>query len=98
MSGTFSAGGLITALDSASLIASLMQLERQPILRMEDRLTLLEEQQTAVRTLRTTLQTLRNTTQDFRFDNVFSAFQSTASKPEVLTSSVTGSTTGRPAA
>ena len=91
MSGTFSAGGLITGLDSASLIASLMQLERQPILRMEDRLTLLEEQQTAVRTLRTTLQTLRNTTQDFRFDNVFSAFQSTASKPEVLTSSVTGS-------
>jgi len=91
MSGTFSAGGLITGLDSATLIASLMQLERQPILRMEDRLTLLEEQQTAVRTLRTTLQTLRNTTQDFRFDNVFSAFQSTASKPEVLTSSVTGS-------
>lgn len=90
MSGTFSAGGLITGLDSASLIASLMQIERQPILRMEDRLSQLEAQQTAVRTLRTTLQTLRNTAQDFRFNNIFNAFQTTSSTPEVLTSSVTG--------
>ncbi|MBL7648769.1 MAG: flagellar filament capping protein FliD [Candidatus Hydrogenedentes bacterium] len=91
MSGTFSSGGLITGIDSATLIAQLMQIERRPVLRMEDRITALEEQQTAVRTLRTTLQTLRNTAQDFRFNNIFNAFQSTSSKPEVLTSSVTGS-------
>jgi flagellar hook-associated protein 2 len=91
MSGTFSSGGLITGIDSGTLIAQLMQIERRPVLRMEDRITALEAQQTAVRTLRTTLQTLRNTAQDFRFNNIFNAFQSTSSKPEVLTSSVTGS-------
>ena len=91
MSGTFSSGGLITGIDSGTLIAQLMQIERRPVLRMEDRITALEEQQTAVRTLRTTLQTLRNTAQDFRFNNIFNAFQTTSSKPEVLTSSVTGS-------
>ena len=91
MSGTFSAGGLITGLDSATLIAGLMQIERRPVLRMQDRVTALEEQQTAVRALRTTLQTLRNSAQDFRFNNVFNAYQSTSSTPEVLSSSVTGS-------
>lgn len=90
MSGSFSAGGLITGLDSESLIRSLMQIERQPILRMEDRISRLEEQRTAVRDLRTTLQTLRNAAQDFRFNNIFNAFTSATSKPEVLTSSVTG--------
>ncbi len=91
MSGTFSSGGLITGIDSGTLIAQLMQIERRPVLRMEDRISALEAQRTAVRTLRTTLQTLRNTAQDFRFNNIFNAFQSTSSKPEVLTSSVTGS-------
>jgi len=89
MSGTFSAGGLITGLDSETLIQSLMQLERQPILRIQDRIERLESQRTAVRGLRTTLQNLRNAVQDFRLNNVFNKFASTSSKPEVLTSSVT---------
>lgn len=91
MSGTFSSGGLITGIDSATLIAQLMQIERRPVLRMQDRISALQEQQTAIRGIRTTLQTLRNTAQDFRFNNVFNAYQSTSSKPEVLSSSVTGS-------
>lgn len=89
MSGSISAGGLITGLDSEALIRSLMQLERQPVLRIRDRIELLETQQTAVRGLRTTLQNLRNSAQDFRLNNIFNAFTSTSSKPEVLTSSVT---------
>lgn len=90
MSGSFSAGGLITGLDSESLIRSLMQLERRPILRMEDRISRLEGQRTAVRDLRSTLQSLRNAAQDFRFNNIFNAFTSVSSKPEVLNSKVTG--------
>jgi flagellar hook-associated protein 2 len=89
MSGTFSAGGLITGLDSESLIRSLIQIERQPIFRLEDRVSELETQQSALRGLRTTLQNLRNAAQDFRFNNIFNAFTSATSKPEVLTSSVT---------
>lgn len=92
MSGTFSAGGLITGLDSESLIRSLIQLERQPIRRIRDRISQLETQQTAIRGLRTTLQTLRNAAQDFRLNNIFNAYASTSSKPEVLTSSVSSST------
>ena len=89
MSGTFSAGGLITGLDSGALIRSLMQLERRPVLRIQNRIQSLETQQTAVRSLRTTLQNLRNSAQDFRLNNIFNASASTSSKPEVLTSSVT---------
>lgn len=91
MSGTFSSGGLITGIDSATMIAQLMQIERQPVVRMQSRISDLQSQQTAVRGLRTTLQSLRNAAQDFRFNNVFNAYQSTSSTPEVLSTSVTGS-------
>lgn len=91
MSGTFSSGGLITGIDSATMIAQLMQIERQPVVRMQSRISDLQSQQTAVRGLRTTLQSLRNAAQDFRFNNVFNAYQSTSSTPEVLSASVTGS-------
>lgn len=89
MSGTFSAGGLITGLDSESLIRSLMQIERQPILRIRDRIEDLEARQTAIRGLRTTLQNLRNSVQDFRLNDIFNSFASTSSTPEVATSSIT---------
>lgn len=92
MSGSFSAGGLITGLDSETLIRSLIQIERQPILRIQDRIDQLEAQQTAVRGLRTTLQSLRNSVQDFRLNNIFNAHGSTTSTPEVLTSSVSSDT------
>ncbi len=88
MSGLISAGGLITGIDSNSLIAQLMQLERGPIFRIEARISLLEEQRDAARDLRTQLQTLRNRTQDFRFNTTFSAFLSTSSSESVLTAEV----------
>ena len=92
MSGTFSAGGLITGLDSESLIRSLIQLERQPVVRLQNRVSQFESQQTALRGLRTTLQNLRNTVQDFQFNNIFNAFLSTSSKADVLTAAVSSST------
>ncbi|MCF6284079.1 MAG: flagellar filament capping protein FliD [Candidatus Hydrogenedentes bacterium] len=91
MSGTFSAGGLITGLDSGALIAQLIQIDSQPIFRIEDRISALTTQRDAVRGLRTTLLSLRNTLQDFQFNNIFDAFTSSTSDPEVLTSEVSSS-------
>jgi len=88
MSGLISAGGLITGLDSGSIIQQLMSLERQPITRAQTRITSLQSQQTAIRELRTQLTTLRNRVQDFRLDNVFDKYLSSTSEESVLTSQV----------
>ncbi len=91
MSGAISAGGLITGLDSSSLIAQLIQLDSQPVFRLEAKISSLQSQRDAVSGLRTNLLSLRNTLQDFQFNNIFDAFTSSTSKPEVLTSEVTSS-------
>ncbi|HIJ65070.1 MAG TPA: flagellar filament capping protein FliD [Candidatus Hydrogenedentes bacterium] len=90
MAGGFSVGGLITGLDTGNIIAQLMRLERQPIVRLETRISALESEQSALRDLRTTLQTLRNRAQDYRFSDVFSQFNATSSEETVLTAEVTG--------
>ena len=91
MSGMINASGLITGIDSGALIAQLMQLERQPIVRIQERISGLEGQQAAVRSLRTQLQTLRNRLQDFRLSNVFAAFESSSSEESVLTTEISSS-------
>jgi len=91
MGGAFSAGGLISGLDSNTLIRQLLQIERQPVLRFEKRIDRLEEQRNALRDVRSQLQTLRNRAQDFRLSNIFNAFLSSSSVESVLTSEVTGS-------
>lgn len=90
MSGLISVGGLVSGLDTNTLIAQLMQLERQPIVRLQDRIGNLEVQRDALRGLRTTLTTLRNRMQDFRLNNVFNQFDAASSEETVLTSEVSG--------
>ena len=90
MGGLFSIGGLITGLDSNNIIAQLMELERQPIVRMEARIGGLETQQQAVRNLRTQLTTLQNRAQDFQLSNIFRQFLATSSQESVLTAEVLG--------
>lgn len=85
MSGTFSAGGLITGLDSNSIISQLMQIERQPIRRMEAQIVKYRSQQQAVRDVRNQLMTLRNRAQDFRLNNIFSSFKTASSQVSVVT-------------
>ncbi|MFO7975995.1 MAG: flagellar filament capping protein FliD [Candidatus Hydrogenedentota bacterium] len=92
MSGAFTAGGLITGLDSNELISQLIQLERQPILRMQSRIAALEEQREAIGGVRTQLQTLRNRAQDFGFEMVFGQFQATSSQESVLDTTLAGGT------
>lgn len=90
MSGTFTSGGLISGLDSNTLIAQLVQLARKPITRLNTQVTKLKTQQEAVRSVRTQLQTLRNKVQDFRLNTIFNAFTSSSSDAEVLSASVSG--------
>ena len=90
MSGLISASGLISGIDTGTLIQQLMQLERQPVNRMEDRIDALEEQQGALRELRTQLTTLRNRLQDFRLNSVFKQFNAASSQTSVLTAQVAG--------
>ncbi len=90
MSGAFSVGGLVSGLDSATLISQLVSLERQPITRLQNQISLFSEKQESIRTLRTTLTTLRNTVRDFQLTNKFSQYAATTSKSEVLTASISG--------
>lgn len=89
MSGSFSIGGLVSGLNSNEIITQLIQLERQPINRLEDRILAFRTQQEAISGLRTQLLTLRNRVQDFRLsDAVFNQFTATSSTESVLRAEV----------
>jgi flagellar hook-associated protein 2 len=88
MGGGFSIGGLISGLDSNSIIAQFIQIERQPLERIQERISGLETQRTALRDLRSTLQTLRNRAQDFRFNVVFDKYGATSTDDKVATATV----------
>ena len=91
--GGFAIGGLVSGLDSNTLIQQLVQLERQPILRIERRIGGLRTQQEALRNVRNLLTTLRDRAQDFQLGNVFDQFGAPSSDEGVLT---TAFTTGTP--
>jgi len=90
MSGGVSVGGLITGLNSNQIITQLMSLERQPITRLQDKISALTQQKSVVRELRSTLLTLRNKAQDFRLTNLFNQFQAKSSDEDILTATVSG--------
>ena len=91
MSGGFSASGLITGIDSNTLIQQLIQIERQPILRIQRQILAYEAQQEAIRDLRTQLTTLRDKAQDFRFGTIFDQFTTSSTDEGVLTVEAGGS-------
>lgn len=90
MAGGFSASGLITGIDSKTLISQLLQLERQPILRIESQIRLLEAQQTAIRDLRTSLSSLRDAAQNFKIGSIFDKFATQSTDEKVLTLEASG--------
>ena len=96
MGGAFSAGGLITGIDSGNLIRQLMLLERQRILRIERQIKALEDKKEAINDLRSTLQTLRTQAQDIRFGSIFGQFSTNSTDEDILTAATSGSnpTTG----
>ncbi len=90
MSGSINFGGLISGLDSNALIASLVQIEEQPIIRAQDRISKLQLLKSAIGDLRTQLLSLRNSAQDFRFTDLFNQFGVTSSEENVVTATVSG--------
>jgi len=87
---SFSVGGLVSGLDTNSIIQQLMLLEQQPILRIQAQVAALEAQQQTIRDLRTELLTLRNRAQDFQFGAVFDQFLAASSEETILTAEVSG--------
>jgi flagellar hook-associated protein 2 len=90
MAGGFSVGGLLSGLDSNGIISALIQIERQPIFRIEDRISELEAQRDAVNGLRSTLTTLTDRFKDFDLLDLFSQFKSETSDDTILTSQLSG--------
>ncbi len=90
MSGTFNIGGLVSGLDTNTIINQLMRIERQPITRLQQRVTQLQRQRTAIQNVRTALTTLRNRLQDFNLNNIFTAYKSISSETSVVQASVSG--------
>lgn len=87
----FSAGGLITGIDTNSIVSQLMQLERQPILRMEAQIRAFEAKRDAVKDLRTELTAFRNSIQDLRFGVDFNKFMTEVSDETITSASISGS-------
>lgn len=90
MAGSFSVGGLITGLDTNNIIRQLMQIERQPIIRLQERISVLQRQRESIRALRTQLFSLRSRAQDFRLTNIFDQHAATSSAQTVLLANVSG--------
>ena len=90
MGGAFSVGGLISGLDSNKLIAQLIQLERRPIFRLQNRIKILEAQKDSIKELRTQLLSFRNLIKDLQFGLEFGKFEALSSDESILTAEQTG--------
>lgn len=90
MSGSFSVGGLVSGLDTTTLISQLMSIERQPIKRVQSQVSTLQEEKTAIQGLRTTLLSLTNAVKDFKLKDVFGKYSAASSETTVATASVSG--------
>lgn len=90
MSGNINIGGLISGLDTNSIIRQLMQIERQPINRLQQRINQLQQKRTAIQNIRNVLTTLKNRLQDFKLTNFFNVFKATSSDSAVINAQVSG--------
>lgn len=89
--GTMSIGGLASGLDTNSIIAQLMQLERVPIQRLSLRQAVLNRESDAWGTVVGKLSAVRSATNNIRAIAEFEKFsKATSSDEDVLTVSVTG--------
>lgn len=91
MAGGFSVGGLVSGLDTNKIISQLIQIERQPIRRIQSQVQDLKTQQTSLRDLRTELLSLRNLLKDFQLGTKFGQFATPSSNESVLTAAASSS-------
>ena len=82
--GGISSGGLISGIDTQSLINSLIQVAARPRTLAQGRLFQLQSQQAAYLSLNTRLGSLRDAASSFRSSNAFQAKLATSSNSDVL--------------
>jgi flagellar hook-associated protein 2 len=91
MSGTYSVSGLISGLNSSTLIRQLMAIEKQPITRVQTQVTEFQSEKSAIQSLRTTLLTLTNAVKDFALKDIFGQYAASSSDTDVTEAQITGS-------
>ncbi len=90
MGSGFSASGLISGLDSNDIVQQLMQLERRPIMRLENSIGKLEKEKEATNELLDSFRSLRTLAQDFRTNPAFSQFEAASSNEDAVRAEVSG--------
>jgi len=94
MAGEIYMSGL-SGIDTDQIVSQLMQIERRPVQRYEERISELEQQQGAVKDIRRDLLTLFHRAQDFSLGMVFGKFTAVSSEESVLTTEISGATATR---
>ncbi len=85
MSGISSGIGLVTGIDSASLIDQLIALESRPILNLQSRMQEIDIRRTAFLQLSAQLLAIRNSVSNFNKPSFFRRFSATSSNEQVVT-------------
>ncbi len=86
--------GLVTGLDTTSIIAQLMQLERMPQTRLQQRQTEARTIETELRGMRSDVQAIRNKAADLRLSSGWDRLTATSSHESVTVRAGSGTTTG----
>jgi flagellar hook-associated protein 2 len=82
---SISFGGLATGLDTGAIIDALMEIRRQPIVRLQARQTLYESQKEALGTLKTKLLALQTAAKDLDTFTEFASYSAASSREDILT-------------
>ncbi len=88
--GGISVSGLVSGLDTNNIIRQLLDLERQPVTRLETRRTDIQNTVKSYKELNTRFQTLRDTADDLTTSLDWIARKATSSDEAVVTTSVSG--------
>ena len=88
MTGSAYVSGLISGIDTASLISQLIALERKPVEMLEEQVSLLEERRSAYQRLNTALLTLKDRADTLARTGTFEAVTATSSDADLLSVTV----------
>lgn len=84
---TFSFGGIATGLDTGAIVAQLLAIKRQPIVRLEQRKSLYEKQLSALSDLEGKLKALQEALAALDTPNEFGSLAATSSNEDLVTTS-----------
>ena len=85
-------GGVVSGLNTASIISALMQVEQQPLTQLQNQATQLQSEQAAYTTVQSAISDLLSKVQAFTTSGVGAARTGTSSNPAVLSATVANGT------